>query len=1018
MEELFRFSVLRAATRSNPKTTSIARTPPPSTIAAPPPEALAPKRPSISRVGGNTAALVARARSSSGGGTTYVTLQLGSLQDKLHDAVQSALGQNPASSNEALWASMVPIALEYLVRRLPPDMVLTQIDLTQNDPLWKSLGDFAENLESLVFSGTIKSNTTKPLSDLFEKAPKFANDDYLFELADLFLSLLIVRRGGPIQIENIIRTHNPPLWDIADKLLSDPTLREIADRVRALYLLKRQNPSASLIPQKAGSDDDFQQQLRAAFREAMNSTILLPSNIFSVLAKPLHGVGWEEFHVVKQHIRGYQLGEVAKIENVLKGESRNHATKHTLSNERDTFLQTEKTTETDNELTSTDRVNIKNEAENQVKEDTKVDAGVHASYESKPYGLKTDLTVSFQKSDSNTKKFAAETAKEVIQKAVTKVTEKVTQSQTTKIIETWEETEDHSFENKAQGSANISGIYQWVEKVYLAQTFNLGRHLVLDMMVPEPGASLLRLATISPESTDIPQPPVPLTAVILDEQGKPVYKEAAATGPVSPGAALLAGKATLFRGPEFTSGGPKPEPLRAPLKPSDLQLDPTSPNFYGNYVAQYQVTGVSAPPPSTVSIGKAFAQDAGNTDVSISEAVKLDDGYKAKTIAVEVSLAQREGGKPTISGQIGAEQFSLLAEHGLTEKADWIWSGHADNISGGGARGTIAFSLISYWAKRMTVNVQIDCERTEEKFAEWQIQTYERIVARWQKLQQDYQDKIAALQFQKQTVGPLGAADPEANRFTERIELKRVCIAVMDNDNATVRGIAPNIAIQDWPANPNPPNTKALNPAVDPFQPVLPEPILETAQQLGSRVRWFEQAFEWENMAYILYPYYWGRRQTWLQRLNLRNDDPIFLKFLQAGYARVVVPVRLGFEWAVLFYLNTGLPWLGGELPPVGDQSQNSLYLDIAEEIKANTGGGEAGEKEVAVGEPWNYKLPTTLIKLRQDDALPSWTRVGPNPKAESQAKFGPDPDFPSDPKPGPWTWADGPAKEIPYSTS
>src|SRR5205807_775642 len=105
------------------------------------------------------------------------------------------------------------------------------------------------------------------------------------------------------------------------------------------------------------------------------------------------------------------------------------------------------------------------------------------------------------------------------------------------------------------------------------------------------------------------------------------------------------------------------------------------------------------------------------------------------------------------------------------------------------------------------------------------------------------------------------------------------------------------------------------------------------------------------------------------------------LKFLQAGYPRVVLPVRLGFEFAMLFYLHTGRPWLGGGLPPIGDKTQNPLYLDIAEEIKALTGGGEKGEKEIPIDDPWEYTPPTTVMKLRKDgaqlDALPEWHRVG-----------------------------------------
>jgi len=102
----------------------------------------------------------------------------------------------------------------------------------------------------------------------------------------------------------------------------------------------------------------------------------------------------------------------------------------------------------------------------------------------------------------------------------------------------------------------------------------------------------------------------------------------------------------------------------------------------------------------------------------------------------------------------------------------------------------------------------------------------------------------------------------------------------------------------------------------------------------------------------------------------------------------------------VQFYLNTGLPWLGGDLPVVGDSSQNPLYLDVAEEIKALTGGGEEGDLDVPVGDPWEYVLPTTTIILREDGKLPEWHRI------DASGHEGPD--APSDPPPDPWTWRDG----------
>ena len=144
-------------------------------------------------------------------------------------------------------------------------------------------------------------------------------------------------------------------------------------------------------------------------------------------------------------------------------------------------------------------------------------------------------------------------------------------------------------------------------------------------------------------------------------------------------------------------------------------------------------------------------------------------------------------------------------------------------------------------------------------------------------------------------------------------------------------------------------------------------------------MRWFEQAFEWDKIGYLFYPYFWTEAAEWSQLLSLKNEDPLFLKFLQAGYARVSIPVRPGFEAAVSFYMLTGIPWLGGGVPSVGDAGQNPLYLSIVEEMKEASG---APGDEQPVGDPWEISLPTTLIRLRKelDGTTPTWTRaLGPS---------------------------------------
>jgi len=72
----------------------------------------------------------------------------------------------------------------------------------------------------------------------------------------------------------------------------------------------------------------------------------------------------------------------------------------------------------------------------------------------------------------------------------------------------------------------------------------------------------------------------------------------------------------------------------------------------------------------------------------------------------------------------------------------------------------------------------------------------------------------------------------------------------------------------------------------------------------------------------------------------------------------------------VLHYLETGQLWGGGPPPTVNSE----LYVPIVKEIQEAEG---APGEEVPEGEPWPVLLPTTLVKLRPDDDLPEWKKVG-----------------------------------------
>jgi hypothetical protein len=125
---------------------------------------------------------------------------------------------------------------------------------------------------------------------------------------------------------------------------------------------------------------------------------------------------------------------------------------------------------------------------------------------------------------------------------------------------------------------------------------------------------------------------------------------------------------------------------------------------------------------------------------------------------------------------------------------------------------------------------------------------------------------------------------------------------------------------------------------------------------------------------YFFYPYYWGNKDTWYESVLMDNDDPLFEEFLKAGSARVVVPVRESFQADLQYFLMTGQIWGGSEVPDVSDER----YLSIVDEIKESTNAPNKNEVPDPNSTPWENRLPTSLIKLRNDGLLPYWEQKDP----------------------------------------
>jgi hypothetical protein len=633
----------------------------------------------------------------------------------------------------------------------------------------------------------------------------------------------------------------------------------------------------------------------ATLGAALRATMVLPGKIFPISPSRIQPVGVADLLVVKQHIKRYELGQIQRIESLLVGESRKLTQKHTFATAQTTTTTAATTTETSTELTTDERFALQRQAQSTIQEELAVKGSVSVTAK---YGdavtVNANVNASYSNAKTNSTSSSTDYAKNVTQRAATKVTQTFAQTITAQVTETLEQDEGRTLDN-ASGPRNIIGIYQWLNSIYEAQVFNYGQRLLFDLVVPEPAALLLDAAQVT-SAGQAPTPP-----------------------------------------PDFT------------LTPNDLQTavtNPADPNYYGNFLARYDVEGLLPYPTDGVTVAKTFAVTADDKSFDKSAEVVVPDGYEAVSAVVNGMYNYTDAANNGMNIFVGSQLVSMVKQR-LVDP---------NTVALNGETKSVAMGIETYAVSDYAITIEVSCQPTADKRWAWILDTHSKILAAWQKKVQDYQDAIAKISFQRGgELSPLGSQNPDENRLIEQRELKRSVIQMLwGSDFLGLDGVRQNV-----------PPARAF-----------PRPDPLTSQQAGRLVRFFEQAFEWENISYVCYPYMWGRSDTWYDKALRKNDDPIFESFLNAGAARVVLPVRLHFEDDVHYFLLTGQPWGGSDLPSITD----STYLPIAEEIKALSGFPES---EVPQGPAWEISLPTSLVKLRADGEIPGWQRTPPAQIAE-----------------------------------
>lgn len=366
------------------------------------------------------------------------------------------------------------------------------------------------------------------------------------------------------------------------------------------------------------------------------------------------------------------------------------------------------------------------------------------------------------------------------------------------------------------------------------------------------------------------------------------------------------------------------------------------------YASGHQASGVEAPPQAEIVVAENFggkAPDPFSAELNANtyeagecRTTRIPKGYKATRYRL-VAFA---------SGWTPGALRAIIGSKTVVIDGTWggkVFSGKLDDevemlpvgliADGDGQSPGIA---------TLAIGIEIICEPTAETISAWQTRTHGLILAANQRRFADYEERVANRDASARL--QLHGLPAQRKAAIIQAEIKRTALAVLTNQNFSTFNAT----------------------SVDSFG--FPFPVAAATTALSAYIRFFEQAVEWEHIEYACFPYFWGSRASWISKILDAEANPQFSAFLASGAARVVLPIRPGYQAAFERFLNTGKTPTTDELLDVG----GPLWVSLVSQLKHQ---GADDDSEVAVGDPWEFRLSSDLVRARRDGLLPMWSLVG-----------------------------------------
>ncbi len=606
-------------------------------------------------------------------------------------------------------------------------------------------------------------------------------------------------------------------------------------------------------------------------------------------------LGIADFRRVEQEICCYIPGEVSHIENIMAREYKERSTRNLNSYESTTEKTSEKEVENLTDTTSTERNELQSETSSIVNSDNTTNFGANASVSSEFGGTRLSAGANFNTSSSSSVSDSNLQAQTYAQEVTERALERVVQKVSTK--RTSRILREHE-ENSSHGFDNTEG-----------ENHVSGVYRWVDKIYKN----------------------------TLVNYGKRLMYEFAIPEPAKFFLATKTNRSNTTNENDFIA------PIK-PEHPENLGLSNSTGLDEENYQMIASVYNAEIPtfPEEEVELSKSFKINfkqttgaGGQEGDSINDEIAIPknyitEGYKVSGGYFSHGAGVAAGGKAIIS--IGSDTHYLTTtsfqkEFNITPK-------NAAAFKNLKIKEAIAVSASSWDIFTIHFNVNVKCIITEEGKQQWQNETYKAIMDAYNERLQEYNEFMQARSIEPIEDDRQKEFSTRLNRSIEKREIKRIAIDLL----TAPYGI----------------KTSQSNYTNESFTKVKKDPALERHSAV---VKFFEQAFDWEIMAYTFYPYFYNDENHWNDPFDYTNvNDPIFKAFLLSAMARTVVPVRTGFEYAVTWFMNTGEIW-GGQ--GMVTDTEDDLYVSIAEEIETIQG--------VVEGEPWETRVPTSLTLLQAE---------------------------------------------------